>query len=141
MDEIIKGKLWLGDIGDCTDPDLAEKIDCVISLCPEFRMSKCEVENRWHCGFADNAMVHPLVISKAVLQTMTGLADGHRTLVHCAGGISRSPTIVACVLVKLGLYQTIDKALEFIATKRPMIYPSKKTIMSAEKYLESRFPI
>ena len=51
------------------------------------------------------------------------LADGKKILIHCAAGISRSPTILAAYLMR-SRGMSCDEALEFIRRARPIVDPN-----------------
>lgn len=113
MDEIIPGKLYLGDLMDGLSADLSTNIDRAIAVCSEYEcVHKCS--DSWCVGFVDGASVHQALIHKAVKLIHQGILQGKRVLVHCVAGISRSPMIVACYLVKSGQFYDFDKALEFV---------------------------
>jgi len=44
----------------------------------------------------------------------------HRLLVHCSGGINRSPIIIICYLVKYCSF-TLNNAIEYVKEKKPSI--------------------
>lgn len=44
-------------------------------------------------------------------------------LVHCVGGVSRSPTVCIAYFVLMG-YMTVDKAYAYIKNRRPVIGPN-----------------
>ena len=51
------------------------------------------------------------------------LADGKKILIHCAAGISRSPTILAAYLMR-SRGMSCDEALGFIRHARPIVDPN-----------------
>ncbi len=68
--------------------------------------------------------------------TMLGelLAAGHKTLVHCRMGISRSPAIIACHLSTTGIY-SLNQAVDLIGQKRPIIEINKAHIKMIKEIL------
>jgi protein-tyrosine phosphatase len=60
---------------------------------------------------------------------------GRIILIHCALGVSRSPTICAAFLTKLGISKNIDEGLQIIKIARPEVNPSLLTFASAKEYL------
>jgi hypothetical protein len=42
-------------------------------------------------------------------------------LVHCKGGVERSPLAIAWYLKRCGKYPTLEKAYEFLKSKRPVV--------------------
>jgi protein-tyrosine phosphatase len=68
---------------------------------------------------------------------MKAIAEGIRTgkeLVHCAVGFSRSPTLTAAYLHRVG-YLNFNSAIEEIRQLRPTIDPSKILVSSVKEHL------
>jgi protein-tyrosine phosphatase len=68
---------------------------------------------------------------------MKAIAEGIRTgkvLVHCAVGVSRSPTLTAAYMHRVG-YKHIDAAMEEIRQVRPSVDPSKILLSSVKEQL------
>ena len=59
---------------------------------------------------------------------------GGKVLLHCVGGMSRTPLIAAYWLHRCG-YKNIDAALEEIAKLRPSIDPSPILLLSLKERL------
>jgi len=64
--------------------------------------------------------------STAALEYCAGLIEGHldsakRLLVHCHGGVERSPLTVAYWLVRVGRYQALAEAYRYLKGLRPVI--------------------
>lgn len=55
---------------------------------------------------------------------LTLLREGNHVYVHCMAGISRSPTIVAAAFI-ISKGWSRDRALEYIAKRRPIIRPNE----------------
>lgn len=49
------------------------------------------------------------------------LKNGKRVLVHCVGGIQRSPSVVVCYLIKYH-EMTTEKAISFVRSKRQIAF-------------------
>lgn len=49
------------------------------------------------------------------------LEKGEKLLVHCMGGVERSPLTIAYWLVKTGKYQTLSEAYAFLKGIRPVV--------------------
>ena len=71
---------------------------------------------------------------------------GFKTIVNCAAGISRSPSIVASFLFYSGIaadftppLKDLDKILEFVCLCRPIVQPSSRVFVSCKKWLR-HFP-
>ena len=68
---------------------------------------------------------------------MKAIAEGIRTgnvLVHCAVGFSRSPTLTAAYMHRVG-YKHIDAAMEEIRQVRPSVDPSQILMTSVKEQL------
>jgi rhodanese-related sulfurtransferase len=65
------------------------------------------------------------------------LRDGHRVLVHCRSGRSRSTTAAAAVLLDMGLAGTPDEAVRMVAlgTGRP---PDRRCTSSLREWWSAR---
>jgi len=62
-----------------------------------------------------------------------GRAKNCKVLVHCEGGISRSPTIVIAYLMRYN-GMTLKDALEHVSQKRPIISPNMGFMNELKKY-------
>ena len=125
--------LYLGSIKDAQQ--LATSNPCGISTV----ISLCEEEVR---RAANIRYVHlPIADSRPISaqrfdEIMNAVADGVRRgnlLVHCVGGMSRSPILLAAWLHRCG-YARIDKALAEIAELRD-IDPSPALLFSVKELL------
>jgi hypothetical protein len=61
-------------------------------------------------------------------------AEGRCVLVHCAQGHGRSATIVAAILLRLGLAQNVEQAVSMIRAARPRAHPSRKQQVALMRY-------
>ncbi|KAF7730602.1 phosphatase [Apophysomyces ossiformis] len=66
------------------------------------------------------------------------LAAGHRLLVHCLAGVSRSPTVVAAYLMKKRRLR-VKEALALIKQSRPFINPNPGFIKQLRLYQEMEY--
>lgn len=62
---------------------------------------------------------------------------GRRTLVHCAFGHGRSAMVIACALIRLGLAETGEQALDLLKKCRRKIWLSREQIILLEKFQQS----
>lgn len=60
--------------------------------------------------------------------------SGRKVFVHCIGGISRSPSVVAAFLATRGDI-SVAQAYENIRAKRPQIQPHALQVKSVEEYV------
>lgn len=70
------------------------------------------------------------------------LAQGHRVLVHCAAGISRSVSIILFYMTHMpgGKWKTAKRALRHIQKVRPIAGPNKGFISQLKKYQKRTCP-
>jgi protein-tyrosine phosphatase len=109
-------------------------IATVVSLCPE------EVGPR---GKGIEYVQIPVLDSRPICskqfdQIMAAIARSVRrggVLLHCVGGMSRSPVLCAGWLARCG-YANIDAALAEIADLRPIIDPSPVLLDSVRRLLQ-----
>ena len=64
------------------------------------------------------------------------LIKGHAVLVHCNGGISRSPTLVIAFLIQKRRMSLTD-AITFVRQKRPVILPNDGFLAQLRKRFET----
>lgn len=66
-----------------------------------------------------------IVSVEALIRAMNLIEEyverNERLLIHCHGGIERSPLTLACYLVRSKAFGDLDQAYEFIRTKRPVV--------------------
>lgn len=103
MREIIPSTLWLGNAQDARDIRrvLAAEIRVVIDLAidePVIQFPRDIV----YCRFPllDGEGNSPAIFQSAIETTTNFVRAGHRTLVACSGGMSRSPAIASAVLAR-----------------------------------------
>lgn len=84
-----------------------------------------------HCWISGEAF------SEAVGFIHASVLKGEKVYVHCIGGISRSPTIVAAYLAARSNL-TASQAIDFVRSKRPEIMPHAEQLRSLSAWLESR---
>jgi protein-tyrosine phosphatase len=57
-----------------------------------------------------------------------------KVLVHCHAGVSRSSTIVISYLMRKYINFSLNDALKFVKSKRPIIKPNKGFMKQLQKY-------
>ncbi len=79
----------------------------------------------------------PADLDRIVGEVAPRLRDGHRVLVHCRSGRSRSTTAAAAVLLDMGLAGTPDEAVRMVAlgTGRP---PDRRCTSSLREWWSAR---
>lgn len=120
--EIITGRLYIGDHHSAKDFD--GKVICVHGN-----------SEYWHKG------IHMPILKKlpnsdldrtgaqASIEQLKAISnlidkyakDGHSVLVHCAGGVERSPLTLAYHLYWTYYFHTIEEAYDYIILKRPIV--------------------
>jgi protein-tyrosine phosphatase len=125
MDEIIKNKLYLGNMFDANDAISIKNtnITCIVCVAerlriintnPNVTVHKYELADDYNCNISLYFDEIGEIINKANV-----------VLVNCAAGISRSSTIVIAYIMK---YYKVDlkKTFLFIKKKRNQICPNKR---------------
>ena len=138
MNEIIKNKLYLGDMFDANDASNIKKtnISCIICVAerlqitntnPNVKVHKYELSDDYNCNISLYFDEIGEIINKANI-----------VLVNCAAGISRSSTIVIDYIMK---YYKLDLKSTFIGVrnKRNQICPNKKFMTCLLDYELSLF--
>jgi protein-tyrosine phosphatase len=134
MTEIIKGKLYLGDIHNANDFDFLNtmKIDSIITVANYCDVSKVikNTKKVYKYDISDD-------FNEDIMQYFTELTNlierENCVLVHCIAGISRSPTItIAYLMTKYNI--TLLEAFKLVKGKRPMIKPNHSFIKQLLTY-------
>ena len=125
MDEIIKNKLYLGNMFDANDTDTIKNntISCIVCVAerlkiintnPNVTVHKYELADDYSCNISLYFDEIGEIINK-----------GGIVLVNCAAGISRSSTIVIAYIMK---YYKLNLKTTFlyVKKKRNQICPNKK---------------
>jgi protein-tyrosine phosphatase len=88
-----------------------------------------------HVPFDDGQEIPPQKFVKALGWLKYMYEQGHVIYVHCAAGISRSPTICASFMHYEGIAE-FHEALDQIRLDRPNVNPAPATLRSAKKMLK-----
>ena len=145
IDEIEEGKLWLGSFDPENVKVLKEKgIKNILTIMDG---DPSEISYKEH-GFNQKVIDIMDYESKNIIQyfgeCLNFLEGEEKVFVHCAAGISRSPTIVIAYIMWKN-EMTFGKAYDFVKQKRPDIYPNygfQKQLKMFEKLLfENDFDI
>ena len=101
-----------------------DKFDFIVNLCPEcnIKLPKHAVGiNIIDSPSENNKLIHLLQDIPILQNIHKRLLKKEKVLVHCAMGIQRSSTIVACYLIKYCGF-TPQSAINFIKTKRNVAF-------------------
>jgi len=125
MDEIIKNKLYLGNMFDANDSVsiIKANISCIVCVAERLRIININPNVTVHkYELADD---HNCNISLYFDEIGEIINKGGIVLVNCAAGISRSSTIVIAYIMK---YYKLDleKTFSFVKKKRNQICPNKR---------------
>ena len=125
MNEIVKNKLYLGDMFDANDADMIKNknISCIICVAerlkiintnPCVKVYNYELSDDYNCN-----------ISLYFDEIGEIIRKENSVLVNCAAGVSRSATIVLAYIMK---YYNLDLKTAFLLVrkKRERICPNKK---------------
>lgn len=86
------------------------------------------------CGLIDGEGNNANMFKYAVEMLRTLVVAGHKVLVHCHEGKSRSASVVAAYLAHYhGM--SLEKAIDSLQTVRPIVNPCKPLITLADAYL------
>jgi protein-tyrosine phosphatase len=137
MSEIIKNKLFLGDIFDANNPSFLKQnnITTIISVAADacikndnkdINVYKYKLNDDYECDISQYFdQITQLIYHKNIV------------LVNCMAGISRSATIVLVYLMRY--YEVnLKEAFKYVRSKRSQICPNKKFLeylMQEEKKL------
>lgn len=128
-------RLYLGSLRDAAE--LAAEnpfgITAVVSLCSHKVPHKASGVRYTRVPIPDSSPIS----ARQFNAVMTAIAEGirhDRLLIHCVGGVSRSPTMTAAWLHRCGCLNIVT-ALREIAERRPSIDPSPALLRSVAAHL------
>jgi protein-tyrosine phosphatase len=126
-------RLYLGNFKDAEGLATANScgIGTVVSLCEDSVRRRTNI-SYVHLPIADSRPIAAQRFDEIMVAIERGVHQG-KLLVHCVGGMSRSPIMVAAWLHRCG-YAEIDKALAEIAELRD-IDPSPTLLRSVQERL------
>ena len=125
-DEIIKGKLYLGNYDFALNKDLLKNknISCIIVCGSEL---ECKFPNEFqYLKINLNDYIEDSILPY-IDQCMEFINDNNdkKIFIHCNAGVSRSPSIVISYLIK-GLNYSFKEAYDLVKSKRKIIKPNDK---------------
>lgn len=138
MSEILKGKLFLGDMWDANNFEFIEKNNINVIICVAAGII-------FRQNIPENIAIHKYKIEDTLEQDISVYFDeitelireyimNRKTvLVHCMAGISRSTTITIAYLMK---YENMNlkEALIFVKERRPIICPNRNFLFKLSEY-------
>lgn len=86
----------------------------------------------------DEESIRGRYLDHAMQQMARMIVENKQILIHCIGGKSRSPSILACYL-SLSLRITPQEALKFIQSKRYGVEPDQKIWDSVIEYVRTHW--
>lgn len=124
MNEILRNKLYLGDMFDANNDTLikANNITCIVSVAerlkinignPNIKLYKYELADDYKCDIINYFDEICEIINKECI-----------VLVNCVAGVSRSATIIIAYLMKY-YNMSLKNAFIYVRKKRDRICPNK----------------
>jgi protein-tyrosine phosphatase len=107
-------RIFIGGAVDVESMVNEEKCDVIIDLRAE--ATECaysEANTRWiNVPLKDDSQEtgQEQVVLKAIDEVVNAYKNGHKVGIHCAAGKGRTGTIATGVLLKLGLFNSVDEA-------------------------------
>lgn len=116
--------LYLGDAGFVRE---ARSFSLIVNCCPEIDISYPESSNVLYLRFHDDPRDNDKFLSQLETHNVLEKIHEHLTsckpvIVHCAMGIQRSASVVACYLLKYGITNGLQITLDFIRSKRDVAF-------------------
>jgi len=113
MDRITEN-IYIGNVFEAQNIDLLKEhsITAVLNVAFELKNSFSFLDDEictTHVGLIDGVEISTPAIYAAVLQLGALMKAGHRVLVHCHMGASRSPFVVLCYLRAIGFTPESNK--------------------------------
>jgi len=138
MSEIIKTKLFLGDIWNTNNLDFLQSnnINVIISVAKDIVFKPKIFENiTIHKYQIEDTLEYDISIHFDDITELIHdyIIKGKTVLVNCMAGVSRSATITVAYLMK---YENMNlkEALQFVKDKRPIICPDRNFLFKLSDY-------
>ena len=127
--------LYLGDAGFVYEP---KSYSLIINCCPEVDINYPEPSNvlylRFHDDPRDNDKFLSQLETHKVLEKIHEQVTSYKlVIVHCAMGIQRSASVIACYLLKYGIINGVQNTLDFIRSKRGVAFSTGYNFLPAIK--------
>jgi predicted protein tyrosine phosphatase len=145
----ITDKIWIGSYGNVTndtflkDNQLTHIISCAIEL-PQLP-SDSSGSDRFRVNIVDDVVTDDTIVYfiAAARKLHDWVSRGHRVIVHCFAGISRSVSVVLAYFIMYHKMSYKD-AYTFVKSKRPQANPHPgfaPLLLNIEKYASFPFDI
>jgi protein-tyrosine phosphatase len=131
--------LYLGDSGFIFETNL-QHFELIVNLCPEINSNYSNIS--YHeiqyikilDREEDNTKLIHLLEKDNILQKIHKyLCNKKNVMIHCAMGTSRSPSLVACYLIRF-LNYNINDSIKLIKQKRKQAFQTGFTFLETIKY-------
>lgn len=128
----IKDNLWQGAY---PGKELPKEIGIVVNLSSECPPESYHEDMKGLLWMPTTDGVYPGIdwLHTCVNYVSASISDGHNVLVHCLAGRSRSTLVVAAYMIKR-TGGSVDDALNYIASKRPVICPEPIYVKALQEY-------
>ena len=131
MSEIIKNKLYLGDLFDANNKEQIKNKNITSIICvaeglkivdPDVKVYRYDFQDDYNCNIS------------LYFDEIGDIINNEKVvLVNCMAGISRSSTIVIAYIMKY-LNKNLREAFLFVRNKRPIICPNKEFMKYLYEY-------
>lgn len=111
-------------------------IRTIVSVCAEQIHSRSKKILYVQMPMLDAQPLSFVVVSR-VMNTIARNILAGPVLIHCVGGLSRSPVMTAIYFDLIG-FRSFDAALDELVRLRPVLDPSPIIVRSAKEYLRAR---
>lgn len=129
----ITDNIFIGDSQDAKNKQLLDELGITACLnCAEDLDYECPIEHYSKIGLVDGPCDQKDKLVQAIDELDILLEGGHRILVHCHCGVSRSVTVVATWIARK-YEKSIYEALHEIARRRPKVGPRQALVFLARE--------
>jgi len=128
-------RLYVGSLRDAEQLATSNplRITSVVSLCSHKVPHKASGVSYTRVPISDSRPISARQFDAVMAAIAQGVREGN-LLIHCLGGVSRSPTMTAAWMHRCG-YLNLVAALVEIANRRPTIDPSPVLLRSVAEHL------
>ena len=135
----ITPNLYLGDAGFVRED---RSFELIINCCPEVDIEYRTGSNVVYLRFHDDPRDNQKFLSELEKHSVLEKIHDHVTsckpvIVHCAMGIQRSASVVACYLLKYGVRNGVKDTIDFIRSKRNVAFSTGYNFLRAIKHFEN----